>query len=137
MRGLEKFVETAVDQVARDLSAVMSIVRIPVNHIEAILRDAELTSQMHLNRSIDRAEIYERFQTLKSYYKMVSEPDGSYVYYFLCSVELLPVDVRDAAIFQTTAFLTSNPDAAKKAIAQSVQDLCEAGLASRPRSLLG
>lgn len=136
MPNIEKVVKSAASQFVSDWSALLSPIDTICNHVEANLRNLEVSSRMALDQSRDRAEIYEttkqdraevygRFLTLKQHYKTKSDREGQYVYYYLCSVESLPPSHRDAAIMRTTAFLTAAPDVAVGRISKAVQALCE------------
>ena len=118
----------------KDWSALLRPIRIASNHVQAILVDLEQDSQMHVNRSTDRAKVYKRFTVLKEYYEMMSDRDGHYVYYFLTSIEALPPAEREAGILQATAFLTASPEEAKTRIGQTVHALCENGTLSHANS---
>ena len=133
MLDTEQVLKTAVRQFAYKWSVLLSPIDAVSKHVEAALGDFAVSSQTALDKSRDRAEaydrekrrcaeVYDRFLTLKKDYKAMSDRDGLYVYYYLCSVEALPSPQREAELFRATVFLSGEPEMAKAQFSKAVHE---------------
>lgn len=137
--GFQQFIITATNAFIDDASTLMDVVTAPArivgNHVNGVLLDLETSSQEHLQRShqhfqrsLSRAQVYQRFIGFKNRFASSTDREGKYVYHFLCGVEALPPGENEAMIQRITMYLDADPESAIKSIAQSMQNFSEVNL---------
>jgi hypothetical protein len=131
--GLEEFLRIASDTMIEDcfrvVRTVTSPARIAFNRIEAALTDAETSSRIYRQTSLERKRLHDKFIQFKNHFATSPDRDGKLVYYFLSSIELLPASRRDEMMFRATTFIDSEPESARAKIAQAMSAATERGLA--------
>jgi len=130
--GFGQFLKTATNAFIDDAETMVNVVTAPVrivgNHIYSVVSDLETSSQMRVQRSLNRAQIYQTFLHYKNHFSSSPDRSGKYVYYFLCGVESLPPEQSEAMIQRVTMYLDADPDAAILQISTSMQKLSETNL---------
>jgi len=130
--GLNRFLKTATSAFVDDFSAVIRTTTAPMriagNHIYAVVMDLEVSSQRHLQSSLDRARIYNQFVGFKNHFATAPDSNGKYVYHFLCSVEALQSGEGEQLIYAITAYIHADPESAILKIGQAMRKLCETSM---------
>lgn len=123
---VEKFVKMAVEQTITDFFAlfrtIAAPVRIPLNHLGAVLEKLETSSQMRLDRSRDRAKVYKEFRRLIKQLELSDNSDESFCFYYLTSISLLPDSPeKEDLIFGITSHLRCDRENAIEKIADAMR----------------
>jgi len=136
MRFVEEFVRGATSAIVEKCYLLGktkgAAINIPVYEIAAFFEDAETSSRMKFEKSLNRSRIYNRFLEFKYHYASSIDSDGKLVYYFLCNVEALPQRGREEMIFKSVVYIEGNPEGHRVRIAQLMRRSTEIGLLSSP-----
>ena len=126
--GVKEFIKTATSQFIDDCAMVIGIAEIPCNHVEAVFLELKTNSQRRVNKSRNRAEIYNRFLVYKDHFAKATDRDGKYVFHFLCGVEALDLEQSEQMICKVTAFIDAEQLVAVKQIGKAMRKVNQAGM---------
>ena len=107
-RAARKFGEKCADAIEAVMSPVLAPVVIGFNHIDALMMNLVVSSEMDRQKTLNRAENYARFLNYKKRFAASSNEDERHCYHFLCNIESLPAPGKEDFIHNITEAFDSN-----------------------------